>query len=811
MFFLALGATVLGVIAAAGHDLLATNYVPHRLIYLEPRLLWTNASADGVIALAYVVIAASLAVLVYRAGKRIPFSWMLVAFGEFLVAGALTHLIEVVVIWKPAYWLLTAVKVLTAVASAATAVLLPLTIPKAISLLESVEAAEDRKRRLQEVKNVLQTQLETRSHDVQALAQQIAARNRELAIANHALACSEERYRVAFEAAAVGFSEVSLDGRWLRVNDRFCSILGYTPEELASLQVQDVTYPEDRQVDQESMAGLLRGDVSEYSTRKRYVRKDGELVWAHRTVSLVRDRDGQPQYFIGIVQDISAQKQAEAAEQKAREALRESEERLRLAQQAGRIMAFVWNVPANTVEFSNPLPHMHDGLATTNGNYWRDHIHTDDLQRCQAAVREALTSGKDYECHYRYRADDGKEYWHALRGRAYTDASGQPSRVFGVVLDVTEQKRANEALETNVERMRLAHGAANMASWHWDLITHEVHWSDEYWGICGLDKRTVPPSFTAWLQSVHPDDREATLEAIQIATKTGEYSHEHRVLVPDGSTRWVAGRGRTFGDPDGKPCRMIGIVMDITERKQAESLLMQAEKLAAAGRLAASVAHEINNPLEAVTNLLYLVGSDDSLSASTRRYVEIGQQEISRVGEIVAQTLKFYRQSTNPASAHMREVFDSVLQLYHPRLTSLGIRVVREHTEAEPLVCYTSELRQVFANLLGNSIDAMSSGGTIRIRSRRAWDSRTGRWGIRITFADNGTGMSEATTRHIFEPFFTTKQVSGTGLGLWVSLQLVQKHEGNIRVRSSNRPGHSGTVFSIFFPHQQAMQLATAA
>jgi PAS domain S-box-containing protein len=270
--------------------------------------------------------------------------------------------------------------------------------------------------------------------------------------------------------------------------------------------------------------------------------------------------------------------------------------------------------------------------------------------------------------------------------------------------------------------------------------------------------------------------------------------------------------------------RWVGvIVLDASERKRSEEALRKTEKLAATGRLAASIAHEINNPLEAITNLLFLLRNFCQLEDPALNYVAMAEHEAHRIAEITQQTLRFYRQSTLPTRANMGELLDSVLGLYQGRLSALGIQVERDYDPAMDLFCFAGEVRQVFANLLGNAIDALSDGGRLLVRARRSrnWKDPA-RTGVRFTVADTGTGMEPSVRERVFEAFFTTKEVTGTGLGLWVSHEIIVKHHGLVHVRSrSAAQGRqagktSGTVFQIFIPDDPnpaatAKQTAAAA
>ncbi|MGB6974946.1 MAG: ATP-binding protein [Terracidiphilus sp.] len=261
--------------------------------------------------------------------------------------------------------------------------------------------------------------------------------------------------------------------------------------------------------------------------------------------------------------------------------------------------------------------------------------------------------------------------------------------------------------------------------------------------------------------------------------------------------------------------RWVGvIVLDASERRRNEEALRRTEKLAATGRLAASIAHEINNPLEAITNVLYLLRNFCGLEDPAKQYVEMAEHEVRRMTEITQQTLKFYRQSTLPTRAKMGELLDWVLNLYQGRIHGQGIAVERDYDPEMDLFCFAGEVRQVLANLVGNAIEASAGGGRLVVRARRSrnW-AREGEMGVRFTVADSGTGIEPGVRARIFEPFFTTKETTGTGLGLWVSHEIILKHHGVVHVRSrtasgdgKTSTGQAGTVFQVFFPDNQELK-----
>jgi signal transduction histidine kinase len=263
--------------------------------------------------------------------------------------------------------------------------------------------------------------------------------------------------------------------------------------------------------------------------------------------------------------------------------------------------------------------------------------------------------------------------------------------------------------------------------------------------------------------------------------------------------------------------RQFQIRGNLEQQRLAEQALRKSEKLAVAGRLAASIAHEINNPLESVTNLLYLIQTANSLE-DAQRYCATAETELKRVSEIATQTLRFYRQQTQATVLDVTELAESVLTLYQGRLHANMVRVVRDYGTHTRLLCYAGELRQLISNLVSNALDAMRTGGTLTVRLRDAREPisarhREGprRQGVSVVIGDTGTGIPHSVRNRIFEPFVTTKGETGTGLGLWVSGEILRKHEGTLRFYTSLRKPRSGTVFRIFLPQREHVEQTAPA
>jgi len=247
--------------------------------------------------------------------------------------------------------------------------------------------------------------------------------------------------------------------------------------------------------------------------------------------------------------------------------------------------------------------------------------------------------------------------------------------------------------------------------------------------------------------------------------------------------------------------RLVGVVLvfrDATHERESQEILRKTEKLAAAARLAATVAHEINNPLEAVGNLIYLAKARPNLPPEAVCDLELAEQELERVSHITRQTLGFYRESKTSAAIDVPALLDSVLKLYSNKLKSKNINLVLRLEDCPPVLGWPGEVKQLIANLISNAADAMDTRGTLKIEAHCV-EQKDGQ-AVRIRVEDDGPGIAPEDRKRIFEPFFTTKKDVGTGLGLWVAKEIAQRHGGTIEVESRCGEGLHGTVFTVLLP-----------
>ena len=369
-------------------------------------------------------------------------------------------------------------------------------------------------------------------------------------------------------------------------------------------------------------------------------------------------------------------------------------------------------------------------------------------------------------------------------------------------LEIDERKKTEEALRTSELRLLMALESAKASLWELNLDTDRVKWSYEARAARGGWRSDREVSIKAWRSIVLPDDQPLVDSVAQRAARGKDQIRlEFRVRQGNGTILWMFARGRLGVSSDGRhPC-YSGILIDITERKHAEQVLLTNEKLAGAGRMAATLAHEINNPLDAAMNAVYLVRTAPDTPDSVFKYLDIADEELRRVAHMTRQSLGFYRETTCPITFEVDSLLDSVLGLLKNRIAIKSIVVERQTAPHQKMTAQFGELRQVLVNLIANSLDALETGGKILLRTSQTSTASNGTPRIRITIADTGRGINALHLARIFEPFYTTKGELGTGLGLWVTKQLVEKHGGTIQMRTRTTHPGSGTVVSINLPN----------
>lgn len=409
------------------------------------------------------------------------------------------------------------------------------------------------------------------------------------------------------------------------------------------------------------------------------------------------------------------------------------------------------------------------------------------------AYRRRLTEAHDQLTSYEQRNEDLQDSLSAVRSKCEV-----LRKDLGEELE--RERKLTAELAAIQQRISVAEAAARLRVFDWDLRSlraNSVRLSGDA-GIFGLGPEEWH-GYDSWMSAIHPMDR--TFVEREIARSLEARSAidiQFRVSWPDGSEHWLAAKGEVICGHAGEPVRVAGIFVDITEQKATQEALVRNEKVAAAGKLAATMAHEINNPLAALTNLLYIVSGDQTLSRAGTQYLNLAQEELSRVSRLARQALGFYKEQSTASLFSVPELLDEVLELYSrnmPASITVEKRYGRNNVEVRGI---RGEIWQVFANVISNAIHALADGGTLRVEASAA--SQSGNSGVLIRISDTGSGIAPENMAKVFQPFFTTKQKMGTGLGLWIAKDLIGKHGGSIEVESCVNESDHGTSMTVFLP-----------
>jgi PAS domain S-box-containing protein len=429
------------------------------------------------------------------------------------------------------------------------------------------------------------------------------------------------------------------------------------------------------------------------------------------------------------------------------------------------------------------------------------------------AFPDAIYEGSPYVEHY-YRAMNQRissrfdaYYPEPLNRWLHIDVHPTPEGIVTFSRDVTEERDARQALkdkseqaESQLAEIETVYRTAPIGLALFDTKDFRyLRLNDRQAEFFGLRPEQIVGRTLTEMAPI--EGLKELFEQVRAGQPVINFPLEGEVVTrPEEHRYWTVSYFPVFA-ADGTVQAISAASLEITQQKKAELALMQSEKLAVVGRLAASIAHEINNPLESVTNLLYLAECSKD-PAETKTYVKAAELELRRVAVIANQTLRFHKQSSSPQEISGDSLIESVLSMFQSRLVNSGIRVEERKRTTLTVRCFEGEIRQVLSNLVSNAIDAMQplGGGRLLLRTHAGREWTTGRRGLVITVADTGSGMPAAVAGRIFEPFYTTKGASGTGLGLWVSNEIVHRHHGTLRFRSSETEGRSGTVFALFLP-----------
>jgi PAS domain S-box-containing protein len=433
----------------------------------------------------------------------------------------------------------------------------------------------------------------------------------------------------------------------------------------------------------------------------------------------------------------------------------------------------------------------------------------EELHDSERTILERLRRGETVEFAEAERVrKDGERIWISLSVSPVRDRSGVITGAASIKRDITARRQAEAELRQSQEELRLAHQAARMGAWRWDVLGNQLRWDDGMRRLYGLGPDDALREFDDFIARVHPEDRERVVRGAQQAlTATAPIDHEFRILLPDGRVRWLVEQGRVTTDLLGKPTYITGISMDVTDRRSVEEHLRETQRLQAVGQLAGGIAHEANNQMTVVLGAAQFLLRRTELSPSSRQDVEFIRQAAERTAAITQQLLAFSRrQLLQPQEVELNRILESIEPVLRRSLSEHHELVVRLGDGIGAIQADPRQLEQVLLNLTLNARDAMPEGGTLTIRTAEERVNAnefgeggppSGRYAV-IQATDTGHGMDPTTLQRMFEPFFTTKPMGqGTGLGLSVVHGIITQSGGYIRVMSE--PGR-GATFKVYLP-----------
>ena len=657
-----------------------------------------------------------------------------------------------------------------------------------------------------------------------------------------ALRESEQLFRATFEQAAVGMAVASLGNAWLQVNEKLCAITGYTRAELLERSAFDLTHPDDVAATRTQLEAVLTGTLAAHRLEKRYLHKDGSVVWVNATTSLLRDPEGRPERLIDVVEDITERKRVEAA-------LRDSEARLRLAQEAAGIGIWEYDYATQTMAWSPEQYRLH-GLDPAAGppsfQDWLALVEPPDRAAILAAdAAMQACGGGALRLEFRIRrGSDGALRWLASLGRLIRDGSLRPVRILGVNLDITERRQAEDELRRATALLRAIGNCSPDPIFAKDIQGRFLFANPAL--LAAIDRPAedvIGRTDAEW--HYDPAQAAAVMANDRRIIETGRAEVLEEIYDAAGLGKRVYRSAKApLRMEDGSTCGIVAVSSDITQAKQAEAELRRlttdlearvreevaareaaqlraahAERLQALGQLAGGIAHDFNNVLQAVAGAAALIERRPDDAAGVRRLARLAIAASERGASITGRLLAFGRRADLRAEALDAAGLLHGLHEMLARTLGGGIEVqVSLEGDLPPLLADKGQLETVLVNLATNARDAMPAGGRLVLAAVPETVSAgpashpaglaPGRY-VRLSVADTGTGMDPATLARATEPFFTTKPPgAGTGLGLAMAKGIAEQSGGGLTIES--RPGW-GTTVTLWLPAAASGGPAVAA
>ena len=614
-------------------------------------------------------------------------------------------------------------------------------------------------------------------------------------LAEEASRRSEEHYRAIIETTPECVEVIDYDGTLLHMNTSGLSMIGaQSSDAVIGKNIYDLIAPEDREKFREFNERICRGEKG--SLEFDLVGIQGERRHMQTHAAPLRNADGNI-VQLAVTRDITARAEGEKAQRRLAAIIESSEDAIASKDLNGIITS--WNKSAERL-FGYTAEEIIGRPVTT--------IIPPELHGDEPKILGKISAGERIEHFQTVRVrKDGQLISVSLTISPIKDDKGKIVGAAKIVRDITRQKKLEEA----ALRLAAIVESSDDAIASKDLNGYITSWNRSAERLFGYTaEEIVGKHITMIIPPELHHDEDMILSKIRRAEKIDHF--ETIRLHKNGERIEVSLTISPVKDDSGKVIGAAKIIRNITETNKIERALRTTEKLAAAGRMAATVAHEINNPLEAVTNLVYLAKRDLAKNERVAGYLELAGRELDRVAHITRQTLGFYRDTSSPVKLNVTETIDDLLLLYEKRFESRCINVVKQYDDGLEITALAGEIRQAFSNLITNAIDAMPEGGTLALRATNSHEwSNSQVPGVRITVLDTGSGIEPRHRKNIFQPFFTTKSDVGTGLGLWITRGILEKHRGSIRMKSRTGQSGHGTAFSIFLPTKYATGVPDAS
>lgn len=625
--------------------------------------------------------------------------------------------------------------------------------------------------------------------------------------AEEALRENEERFRAVFEGTSIGIALVGFDMKVLGINPAFERMLGYTLEEFSKLRNLEYLHPDDAMVDAKLYMEMLKGKRDHYTVDKRYIRKDGQIIWGRQNLSVVRSADGKPMYFIAMIEDITERKKME-------EELRRSEETLRLYFENVSDVIYSFDTEFRVLNVSPAVERLlgYKPEELVGRLFYELNLVTPASLELAFSDVLRVFAGEHVISSREFIAKDGTIRYGEVSLSPLYSAEGRVIGALGVGRDVTERRRMEEALKESERNYRVLFESTLDGMLVIDVETVKVVLANEALvKMFGFDSSEEVIGLNP-IDFVHPEDRKRVLGYLMedALGKENRDIHEFRAITKDGREIWVSGVGSRI-DYSGKPA-VLSSIRDITQLKKAEEekrrleeQIQLAGRLAAVGELAAGVAHELNNPIAAIKGFAQLLAGKADVDASLKKDLQTIYSESQRASRITQNLLTFARRhEPEKRLISINEALEKTLEL---RAHQMKLNKIELEMDLDPNLPRTMadfhQMQQVFVNILNNAEQAM-----LEAHGRGKLIVRTQKMGgmIRISFTDDGPGISEENLKRIFDPFFTTKEVGkGTGLGLSICYGIVEAHCGRIYAMSKVGQGATFVVEIPVVSEEQAV------